>query len=196
MNIIVTGRKMSIGEELRDLIEERLDNATKVFKIDPMNIEVVLRRGQKPNRKAMTACEITLRTKGHIIRTEAEDEDVHTAIDIATTKLERQLRKFKTKVIDRRQNAMKLVDVLDNELLVPTASDDSQPETEPDQLVRVKEIDLVVLNTEEALLQMDLLGHDFYVYIAAEDGSTCVLYRRKEGGYGQIKPNLEPSLPS
>jgi putative sigma-54 modulation protein len=144
----------------------------------------------------MTACEITLRTKGHIIRTEAEDEDVHTAIDIATTKLERQLRKFKTKVIDRRQNAMKLVDVLDSELLVPATYDDSQLETEPDQLVRVKEIDLVVLNTEEALLQMDLLGHDFYVYIAAEDGSTCVLYRRKEGGYGQIKPNLEPSLPS
>ncbi|MDR2957676.1 MAG: ribosome-associated translation inhibitor RaiA, partial [Coriobacteriales bacterium] len=130
MNITVTGRKISIREDLRSFVEERLENATKVFKIDPMTVEVVLRREMKPNRKNPTACEITLRTKGHIIRTEAADEDVHAAIDIATAKLERQLRKFKTKVIDRRQNAQSLAEAIENS--IPAVANNGIQEHETD----------------------------------------------------------------
>ncbi|MCL2150655.1 MAG: ribosome-associated translation inhibitor RaiA, partial [Coriobacteriia bacterium] len=153
------------------------------------------------SRKSPNACEITLRTKGHIIRTEASDEDVKAAVDIATAKLERQLRKFKTKVVDKRQNAAKLADVLESGLMgngngangasAGSGADVFDALEDDDQLVRVKEIDLAVLSTDEALLEMDLLGHDFYVYIAAEDGTTCVLYRRHSGGYGMLKPLLE-----
>jgi putative sigma-54 modulation protein len=190
MDITITGRRMQVGEDLKEFVEERLDNATKVFKIDPMTVEVILRRESKPSRKNPNACEITLRTKGHIIRTEAADEDVRAAIDIATAKLERQLRKFKTKVLDRRQSAVKLADVLESEIEAPESSDIEELETEQG-LVRIKVIELAVLNTEDAMLQMDLLGHDFYVYVAAEDGTTCVMYRRHEGGYGLLKPQLE-----
>jgi len=194
MDIVVTGRKMSVGDELKSYVETQLSNATKVFKIDPMTAEVVLRRDNKPNRRSPSSCEITLRTKGHIIRTESTDDDVHAAIDIATAKLARQLRKFKTKVIDRRHSAVKLADVLaapepdtavENELVAEVELD------EEEKLVRIKEIDLDVLDIEAALLQMDLLGHDFFVFISAEDGLTCVLYRRKAGGYGLLRPSLE-----
>ncbi|MCL2137017.1 MAG: ribosome-associated translation inhibitor RaiA [Coriobacteriia bacterium] len=190
MNIVVTGRRMNVSDELRDFVESQIDNATKVFKIDPMTIEVVLRRDVRSNR-VVFACEITLRTKGHIIRTEASDEDVKTAVDIATAKLERQLRKFKTKVIDKRQNAPRLTDAIELVRPVPDYDDETVYESDDGELVRIKEIELSVLNTDEALLQMDMLGHDFFVYVAAEDGTTRVMYRRNEGGYGLICPRLE-----
>jgi len=195
VDLIVTGRRMSVGDELRDFVQSRVDNATKVFKIDPMTSEIVLRRDIRSNRAVYT-CEITLRTKGHIIRTEGTDEEVNAAIDIATAKLERQLRKFKTRVIDRRQNAKRLNEFIEevaSEQVVAEASSDGETEYSSDdgELVRVKEIELTVMTTDEALLQMDLLGHDFFVYVAAEDGTTCVMYRRNEGGYGLIRPKIE-----
>jgi putative sigma-54 modulation protein len=190
---MLTGRKISITEEIRDFIDRRLDNATKVFKIDPMEIEVVLRRDQRSKRD-MCTCEITLRTKGHIIRTEATDEDVRAAIEIAATKLERQLRKFKTKVVDRRQRAPRLNEAIELVASEPTVEDEREQyfdDGEDEQLVRIKEVEMSVLNTREALLQMDLLGHDFYLYVAAEDGLPTVLYRRDDGGYGMLHPRKE-----
>jgi len=193
MDIVVTGRKMNVGDDLRGYVEAQLDDATKVFKIDPMIAEVVLRNDNKPNRRSMSACEITLRTKGHIIRTESTDDDIKAAIDAATAKLERQLKKYKTRVIDRRYDGTKITDVLvvsetepvEQEYVAEVEVDDDE------QLVRIKEIDLDVLNIDEALLQMDLLGHDFFMFVSAEDGLTCVLYRRNAGGYGLLKPSLE-----
>ena len=191
MDVTVTGRKIDVNDQIRDFVYNRLENATAVFKIDPMTAEVVLRSDTRSSR-AMNACEITLRTKGHIIRTEAADEEIRTAVDIATAKLERQLRKYKTRVIDRRHHAKRLTDVIG---LVaqepPDTEDETDVEFDEGQLVRIKEIELSVLSTEEALLQMDLLGHDFFVYVAAEDGTTCVMYRRNDGGYGLIRPRLE-----
>jgi len=188
MDITITGRRLNVGEDLRNFVEEQLENATKIFKIDPMIIEVVLRREARPNHTNPAIAEITLRTKGHIIRTEAADEDVKLAVEAATARLERQMRKFKTRVVDRKQNAPKLAEVLASDQLTEADTADSD---DSDQLVRVKEIDLDILSTEEALLEMDLLGHDFFVYIAAEDGATSVLYRRHDGGYGLIRQRLE-----
>jgi putative sigma-54 modulation protein len=190
---MLTGRRISITDEIRDFVDLRLDHATKVFKIDPMEVEVVLRRDQRSKRD-MCTCEITLRTKGHIIRTEASDEDVRAAIEIAATKLERQLRKFKTKVIDKRQRAPRLNEAIG--LVAAEAPSNEEREEyiddgEDDQLVRIKEVEMSILNTREALLQMDLLGHDFYLYVAAEDGLPTVLYRRDDGGYGMLHPRKE-----
>ncbi|MCL1879402.1 MAG: ribosome-associated translation inhibitor RaiA [Actinomycetia bacterium] len=189
MNITITGRKMSVGEELRDFVETRIDSATKVFKIDPMTVEVVLRSEKNPAHPRPTSAEITLRTKGHVIRTEGSSTDIHAALEGAASKLERQLRKFKTRVIDKRQTGPKLTEVLESVSAMPGTH--SFDDDESDQLVRIKEIDLDVLDTDAAMLQMDLLGHDFFVFDSAETGATNVLYRRRDGGYGLIRPRLE-----
>ena len=116
---------------------------------------------------------------------------MYAAIDIAADKVTRQLRKFKTRVVDRRQRAQGLpvepihTDLAD--LIEPEAVD----EDADDELVREKVIDLPPMTEEEALVQTDLIGHDFYVFTNATTGLVNVIYHRKNGGYGIIKPKIE-----
>jgi len=194
MEISVTGRKMTISDALRSYVEEKVSSAVKVFNITPMSAEVVLRKEKNPANPKPAVAEVTLFTKGHIIRTEEAEEDMYAAIDVAAAKVERQLRKYKTKVLDKRQRGQKLA-----EALPVGAEDEQQPDAklleleleDESKIARVKEIDLVALSEEEALIQIDLLGHDFFVYSDARDGLVNVMYRRKDGSYGLLKPRIE-----
>jgi len=195
MEITVTGRKTTVSDALRTYVEDKIGNAVKVFNISPMSAEVVLRMEKNPSNPRPAVAEVTLYTKGHIIRTEEAEEDMYAAIDVAAAKVERQLRKYKTKVIDKRQQAKNLQDALREgiaEDLLP-ALDERVLRTDDDEgkVVRIKEIDLIALTEEEALIQTDLLGHDFFMYTNALDGLVNVLYRRKDGSYGILKPRIE-----
>ena len=132
-------------------------------------------------------CEVTVRVRDNVVRVVSADPDMYAAIDIASDKVTRQLRKFKTRVIDRRQRTQGLP-------VAPTSADLADlidaPE-EDDELVREKVIDLPPMTEEEALVQTDLIGHDFYVFTNATTGLVNVIYRRKNGGYGIIKPKIE-----
>ena len=191
MDITVTGRKVTVSEALKDYVEEKIGNSVKVFNISPMAAEVVLRKERNPANPKPAIAEVTIRTKGHIIRTEEHEEDMFAAIDVAAAKVERQLRKYKTKVVDRKLRGKRLAEV------VMPENGTSEPEVyeeyleELDHVVRVKEIKLDALSEDEALIQLDLLGHDFYMYINNVDGLVNVMYRRKDGSYGVIKPKIE-----
>ncbi|MDR1184861.1 MAG: ribosome-associated translation inhibitor RaiA [Coriobacteriales bacterium] len=191
MEIIVTGRKMTVSDPLKAYVEEKISDSVKVFSISPMSAEVVLRKERNPANPKPAIAEVTIRTKGHIIRTEESEEDMYAAIDVAAAKVERQLRKYKTKVIDRRVHGKKLVEVLNPESEVPASVEHEEYLPDLDRVVRVKELDLDALTEEEALIQLDLLGHDFYVYTNSTDGLVNVMYRRKDGSYGIIKPRIE-----
>jgi putative sigma-54 modulation protein len=159
-----------------------------------MSAEVVLRKEKNPANPRPAVAEVTLFTKGHIIRTEEAEEDMYAAIDIAAAKVERQLRKYKTKVVDKRQRGQKLHDALHEGIEMPhghAAEHVTMVGDEDAKVVRVKEIDLVALSEEEALVHIDLLGHDFFMYIDAVDGLANVMYRRKDGSYGVLKPRVE-----
>jgi len=191
MDITVTGRKMTVSDALKDYVEEKIGNSVKVFNITPMVAEVVLRKERNPANPKPAIAEVTIRTKGHIIRTEESEEDMYAAIDVAAAKVERQLRKYKTKVVDRKTRGKRLVDAMQ------PAEESANPEVreeyleELDHVVRIKEIELDALSEEEALIQIDLLGHDFFMYTNSFDGLVNVMYRRKDGSYGIIKPKLE-----
>jgi len=191
MQITVTGRKTTVSDSLRSYVEEKIGSSLKVFNISPMKVEVVLRMEKNPANPKPAVAEVTLVTKGHIIRTEEAEEDMYAAIDVAAAKTERQLRKYKTKVIDRRHNGMKLGEALLTDDLLPQKDENLAPHEDDRHIVRVKEIELDALSEEEALLQIDLLGHDFFVYNDAETGAVNVIYRRKDGSYGLLKQSLE-----
>jgi putative sigma-54 modulation protein len=191
MEIIVTGRKMTISEPLRAYVEEKIGNAVKVFNLSPMTAEIVLRKERNPANPKPAIAEVTIRTKGHIIRTEESEEDMYAAIDVASAKVERQLRKYKTKVLDRKLHGKKLAAVLSPENEVPAPVEREEYLADIDRVVRVKELELDAFTEEEALIQLDLLGHDFYVYTNTTDGLVNVMYRRKDGSYGIIKPRVE-----
>ncbi|MDR3315690.1 MAG: ribosome-associated translation inhibitor RaiA [Coriobacteriales bacterium] len=191
MDIRVTGRKMTISEPLRAYVEEKIGNSVKVFNITPMAAEVVLRKERNPANPRPAIAEVTLLTKGHVIRTEEREEDMYAAIDVAAAKVERQLRKYKTRVVDRRNHGQRINDVLVPEIDVALAAEHIAAVEDDEKVVRIKEIELEALTEEEALIKLDLLGHDFYVYTDTINGLTNVLYRRKDGSYGILKPRVE-----
>jgi putative sigma-54 modulation protein len=190
MEITVTGRKLTISDALRDYVEEKIGNSVKVFNITPMSAEVVLRKEKNPANPRPAVAEVTLFTKGHVIRTEEQEEDMYAAIDVAAAKVERQLRKYKTKVLDRRHAAKKLAEALP-EPVEPIKEFIVYDEADDPQVVRIKEVDLVALSEDEALIQIDLVGHDFYAYLNPIDGLVNIIYKRRDGSYGILKPRIE-----
>ena len=190
MSITVAGRKMPVTDALRQYAEEKIGNSMKVMDIDPLVAEVVLYVEKNPANPRPACCEVTLRTKGHISRVEECEEDMYAAIDVAAAKVVRQLRKYKTKVIDRKLRA---VDETIRTEPVPTKDLDQLMEelAADEEVVRVKEIEFEPLTEEEALVKIDLLGHDFFAYTDRDTSMVNVLYRRDDGGYGLLKQREE-----
>lgn len=193
MSITVTGRKMPVTDALREYTEEKIGNSMKVMDIDPLVAEVVLFVEKNPANPRPAVCEVTLRTKGHIIRVEEHEEDMYAAIDVAAAKVVRQLRKYKTKVVDRKLRAADET----IRMAEPAAAGEldvdglMQELAADDEVVRVKTIEFEPLTEEEALVKIDLLGHDFFAYTDRDSGMVNVLYRRDDGGYGLLKQTEE-----
>ena len=193
MSIEITGRKFTVSESLKKYALEKIGSATKVMDLNPLTIEVVLYTEKNPSNPKRCCCEVTLRAKQHVIRVEEQEEDMYAASDVAAAKLVRQLRKYKTRVVDRR--------ILGEErgaqasrTNAPVAFDaDAIMQdlyAEEDEIVRVKTMEFAPMTQEEALVQIDLLGHDFFAYTDRDTGAVCVLYRRDAGGYGLLMQSL------
>ena len=191
MEITVSGRKTTVTDALRAHVDEKIGAAVKVFDIDPMTVDVVLRYEKNPSISQPAIVEVTVRTRGSVVRVAEHGSDMYLAIDAAADKIARQLRKFKTKVVDRRQRGDSAAEVAPAER-VDDLSDliEPEPEEPDDLLVREKIIELAPMTEEQALVETDLLGHDFYVFENSLTGVVNVIYRRKNGGYGIIKPKL------
>ncbi len=184
MAITVTGRKTSVTPALKEYVDEKVGRALEVFDRAAMDAEVILRAEKNPANPKSSVCEVTVRAKGAVIRVAEADEDMYAAIDIASDKVTRQLRKYKTKIVDRRdgKSSIRKIEAIEE---IP----DFVPEEEEDDLlVRVKEVEMEPMTEEHALVQTDLLGHDFYVYFDQDTHQIQVVYHRKNGGYGIIKP--------
>lgn len=187
MEISVTGRRMNVSEPLRTYAEEKIGAAMKVMDIEPLIAEIILQVEKNRANPRPCICEVTMTTKGHIIRVEESEEDMYAAIDVAAAKVVRQMRKYKTRVVDRKVRAEA------PQFRTETSDPDYDAlmdELASDEVVRTKEIDFEPLTEEEALVKIDLLGHDFFAYTDRDTNAVCVLYRRDNGGYGILKQAL------
>lgn len=189
MDITVSGRKTTVTDALRAHVDEKIGGACKVFDIEPMTVDVVLRYEKNPSNPSPAIVEVTVRARGSVIRVAEHGTDMYAAIDLAADKVTRQLRKFKTRVIDNRPARRAPAPLPDDR--VDDLADLLIPAEEDDQLVREKVIDITPMTEEQALVQTDLIGHDFYVFENATTGLINVVYHRKNGGYGIIKPKIE-----
>lgn len=185
MDIKLSGRKVSINDELREYVNEKIGGALKGFDIQPMSCDVVLRVDKNRSNPDRKYVEATVFVRDNVVRVETSDSEIHAAIDAAADKLTRQLRKYKTRIIDKRHHggsapAASSTDLAD--LIEPG---------EDEELVREKYVELTPISLDEALIQIDLIGHDFYMFEDEETGLVNVVYRREDGGYGVIKPRIE-----
>ena len=188
MNITVTGRGIEVTAAMRSYVEEKLQAATNVLDM-PMEAETVLRVEHNPSNPVPQVVEVTVRVKGAVVRVSEAAVDMYAAIDLAADRVSRQLRKYKTRVVDRRQrgaapapvNEVDLAELIEQPA-EPAAEEDSE------EILREKLIEFTELSVDQALLQTDLLGHDFFVFTNKDTGDVNVIYRRKDGGFGILKP--------
>ena len=192
VDIKISGRKVSVSDSMRDRVEEKIGEALRVFDVRPMSCDVVLRVDKNPSNPDRKTCETTVHVRDSVVRVTASASDMMVAIDDAADKVTRQLRKYKTKVIDKHHRSARNAAYPELEAVsAKNLADLIEPTEEDDQLVREKIIDLTPMTEEEALVQTDLLGHDFYVFENATTGLVNVIYHRHNGGYGIIKPRIE-----
>ena len=187
MAITVSGRKMNVTPAIKDYVDEKIGRALEVFDSAAMDAEVVLRTEKNPAISLNAICEVTVNAKGAVIRVAESAEDMYAAIDLASDKVARQLRKYKTRIVERRGGRGSIRHLQPDELDIPDVIP-TEPEEDDDLLVRLKEVEMEPMTEEHALVQTDLLGHDFFVYFDQDAHQIQVIYHRKNGGYGLIRP--------
>jgi len=178
MQMIVKGKNLEVTDALRSYAQEKVGKVEKYLdRITKTEIEMSVEKNPKiPDNQVV---EVTIFSSGPVIRAKESANDMYQAIDLVAGKLERQARKVKKKLIDRSHHA--------RNPLKEAVSGGEEEENEP-VIVKTKSFPLKPMTPEEACLQMDLVGHDFFVFINAETEETNVVYRRKDGNYGLIEP--------
>ena len=171
MKQVITGRGTNITDGLRSAIEEKLGKLEHYFAPDT-EVHVTL-KVEKDRQKV----EVTVPVKGHIIRAEQVSDDMYVSIDLIEDIIERQLRKYKTKIVDSKQN----VGSFTSEFM-----QEDDYEDEDVKVIRTKRFAVKPMDPEEACVQMELLNHSFYVFRNAETDEVNVVYKRKGGDYGRI----------
>jgi len=174
MNITVNGKNIIITEGLRDAVERKL---TKLEKYFSPNVDANTTLSVQKNRQIV---EVTIPFNGVILRAEEDNDDMYAAIDVVLEKLEKQIRKQKTK-LERRKYGDSL-----RYQLIPDYN--LNTDEEEFKIVKTKRFPVKPMNGEEAILQMELLGHSFFVYTNADTNEINVVYKRKDGKYGLIEP--------
>lgn len=180
LNFNIRGENIEVTPAIREYVETKVEKIERYFNEDiHANANVNL----KVYSDKQTKVEVTIPMKNLTLRAEEKHNDMYAAIDLIVDKLERQIRKHKTKVnrkFREREGAG---------LYFATHSPEPSEAEEEYKIVRTKQFDLKPMDAEEAILQMNLLGHDFFVYTDAEEDGTNIVYKRKDGKYGLIETN-------
>ncbi|MGN0311768.1 MAG: ribosome hibernation-promoting factor, HPF/YfiA family [Lachnospiraceae bacterium] len=176
MRITISGKNIDITDGLRGAVEEKLSKLDKFFNKE-MDASVTL--SVEKNRQKI---EVTIPVKGGIIRSEQVSSDMYVSIDLVEEVIERQLKKYRKKLIDQKHES----ETFTNEFFEA----DSDEEEGEIKIERVKKFGMKPMYPEDACLQMELLGHNFYVFQNAETEEVNVVYKRKGNTYGLIEPEF------
>jgi len=175
MRYTITGRNIEVTSGLRSTIEEKLGKLERYF--NPDTEAVVTLSVQKEQHKI----EVTIPVKGSIIRAEQSSSDMYVSIDLVEEIIERQIKKYKKKLIDKKQSAQSFSDLFISE---------EYNHDDEINIVKTKRFAVKPMDPEEACVQMELLGHSFYVFLNADTEEVNVVYKRNNSTYGLIEPEL------
>jgi putative sigma-54 modulation protein len=185
VEITVSSRHTEVSEALRGAVAEKLTRLTKY--VEGMDrAEVHFFEERNPRIADKEVCEVTLEGHGHHVRCKAAAPDGFAAIDRAVEKLEHQLHKLKTKMQRRTQPARRGSKVAANGNGSSASADDEEGDGPGGRIVKTKAFTMKPMTLDEAVLRLDLLGHDFFFFSNADTGKAAVLYRRHDGDLGLI----------
>jgi putative sigma-54 modulation protein len=203
MNMVVTGRNIELTPALKDYLTDKLRRAQKHFD-HPLDVAAMLSVAKNPSIPQSQTAEVMVKVNGNLIRGEESTENMYASIDLVANKIERQLRKFKTRHYHKGNKLhgisifeAGLGDISSSKAKILRSSATQldnghealvQPQRTGPRLVRTKRFTLKPMLPDDAATHMDLLGHDFYMFLNAESNQVNTVYHRRDGNYGLIEP--------
>mgnify|MGYP002797964711 FL=1 len=179
MKFIISGKNIEITPGLKDTITRKLGKLERYFTPDT---EIIVTLSVEKERQKI---EVTIPVKGNIIRSEQSSNDMYVSIDLVEEIIERQLRKYKNKLVEKHQAGVDFSKSFVEDHDHDSVEDDSI------QIIRTKRFGIKPMFPEDACIQMELLGHNFYVFTNAETDEVNVVYKRKNNTYGLIEPEFQ-----
>ncbi len=173
MNIIISAKNIVLTDALKKAVEQKLGKLNKYF-VPDTDVNVML-SVEKDRHKI----EVTIPVKGSTIRSEQESSDMYVSIDLVEEVIERQMRRYRKKIIDKHQGGGSFTEAF---------KEDDYYEEEDVKIIRTKTFDVMPMYPEDACVQMELLGHSFFAFYNAETDKINVVYKRKDGDYGLLEP--------
>lgn len=174
MRFIISGKNIEVTEGLRDAVQDKIGKLSRYF---TETTEIIVTLSVEKERQKI---EVTIPMKGNIIRAEQVSNDMYVSIDLVEEIIERQLRKYKTKLVEKKQSGGFTQDFIEDDI----------DEEESINIIRTKKFAMKPMDAEEACIQMELLGHNFFVFRNADTDEVNVVYKRKGNTYGVIEPEF------
>lgn len=174
MKFVISGKNLQVSDSLRTAVEDKLGKLERYFTPDT-EVHVTL-SVEKERQKV----EVTIPVKGNIIRSEQVSNDMYVSIDLVEEVIERQLRKYKNKIVDKKQSGGNFQQAF---------LEKEYEEDEEVRIIRTKKFDIKPMYPEDACVQMELLGHNFFVFVNAETDQVNVVYKRNGNTYGLMEPD-------
>ena len=188
MNISISGRRMTVTDPIRDYATTKVSRVGKIWDSELLNVDIVLSHDRNPSIPKHNHVEITGFVGGFTVRVEEAAPDMYEAIDLAVERFESQIRTFKNRILARRRTDSHVRTVPGTIDLV--IGGDDEPDAAPDELgtvVRSKSLPVESMSEDEAILRMEMLAHDFYMFQLADSNEPAVVYRRDAGDYGLLR---------
>jgi putative sigma-54 modulation protein len=188
LNVLVKGHNIPVTEALERYATEKVERVARFFDEGRSNSRAEVELTHERNRAISEpeVAEATLFINGSVLKASEASEDMYASIDRMSDKLERQVKRYRGRQIDRWQGQLKNApEVPDGSARPFMVEEEEEIET---RIVRTKQFQMKPMSEEEAVLQLELLDHDFYVFTSADTGDINVVYRRRDGNYGLIEP--------
>ncbi|ANV83145.1 ribosomal subunit interface protein [Picosynechococcus sp. PCC 7003] len=190
MKLLIQGNNIAVTESIHDYVESKLEKATKHFQTFATKVDVHLSVANNARITDKHKAEVTVYANGTVIRAQEGSENLYASIDLVSDKIARQLRKYKEKNFGKKTHVQeKTSEVLPDESVPDNLIGDRAPEL-PSEVVRMKYFAMPPMTIDEALEQLQLVDHDFYMFLNKDTNAINVIYIRNHGGYGVIQPRL------
>jgi putative sigma-54 modulation protein len=188
MQLIIQGKNIQVTDRLREYVQKKADKLDRYLPaVTEARMELTTESTRSQGDRQVA--QLTVRTKGTILRSEERSGDIFTSVDMAMDKMKRQVGRYKSKRRDRSRVAS--TEVMSELLVEEEEEEEEEEEGVEGHIVRTKSFRVTPMDPEEAIEQMELLGHSFFVFYNAEVGQINVVYRRRDGNYGLIQPEID-----
>ena len=189
MKLVIHGKNIEITDAIREYVHQKIEKAASHFQHLTNEVDVHLSIAKNPRINPNQTAEVTIYANGNVIRAEESSENLYASIDLVANKIARQLRKYKERRRDQKIHAHSNnnIEELIPEEVVTDLIGDRTPEL-PEEVVRTKYFAMPPMSVSEALEQLRMVGHDFYMFHNSETNEINVIYERNHGGYGVIQP--------